>query len=95
MIGPAISTISGGESMARAQGATPPAWLGRSRISLLLSALGGPRQNADKLRHLGSLAAALVRPRIVHERLARLCESGAHRSSSRRSRRCSLPRAIR
>jgi hypothetical protein len=42
----------------------------------LLSALGGPRQNADKLRHLGSLALALLRPRVVYERLARLRDLG-------------------
>jgi hypothetical protein len=59
-------------SMAERQGATPPAWLGRSRVSLLADVLGGVRQNADKLRQLVSLVAAFFRPRLVRRRLERL-----------------------
>jgi hypothetical protein len=59
-------------SMAVRQGATPPAWLGRSRLSLLADVLGGVRQNVDKLRQLASLVAAFFRPRLVRRRLERL-----------------------
>jgi len=58
--------------MAAAQGATPPAWLGRSRWRLLGDVIGGLRQNWDKLRQLVSLLAAYFRPGLVRQRLERL-----------------------
>lgn len=63
-------------SMAETQGATPPTWLGRSRWSLLLDAIGGVRQNVDKLVQLGSLATAFFRPKLVRRRLERLRDLG-------------------
>jgi hypothetical protein len=59
-------------SMAATQGATPPAWLGRSRWRLLRDVIGGFRQNWDKLVQLLSLLAAYFRPRLVRGRLERL-----------------------
>jgi hypothetical protein len=59
-------------SMAEVQGATPPAWLGRSRWRLFLDALGGWRQNLDKLVQLAQLLLAFVRPSLVRARLQRL-----------------------
>ena len=59
-------------SMAATQGATPPAWLGRSRWRLLRDVMGGFRQNWDKLVQLLSLLAAYFRPRLVRGRLERL-----------------------
>jgi len=64
--------IADGPSMAETQGATPPIWLGRSRLGLLADAVGGVRQNLDKLRQLASLGAAFFRPALVRERLERL-----------------------
>jgi len=64
--------IADGRTMAETQGATPPAWLGRSRWSLLRDAVGGLRQNWDKLRQLVSLLVAYFRPRLVRRRLERL-----------------------
>jgi len=61
-----------GRSMAATQGATPPAWLGRSRWRLLRDVIGGFRQNWDKLVQLLSLLAAYFRPRLVRGRLERL-----------------------
>jgi len=61
-----------GRSMAATQGATPPAWLGRSRWRLLRDVMGGFRQNWDKLVHLLSMLAAYVRPGLVRGRLERL-----------------------
>jgi hypothetical protein len=60
------------KTMAAAQGATPPAWLGRSRWRLFRDVLGGLRQNWDKLRQLASLLAAYLRPGLVRRRLERL-----------------------
>lgn len=62
--------------MAERQGATPPAWRGRSRVRLLADVLGGARQNWDKLRQLASLVAAYFRPRLVRRRLERLRSLG-------------------
>jgi hypothetical protein len=59
-------------SMAEIQGATPPAWLGRSRRQLLADVIGGLRQNWDKLRQLVALLSAYVRPSVVRARLERL-----------------------
>jgi hypothetical protein len=59
-------------SMAEVQGATPPAWLERSRWRLFLDALGGWRQNLDKLVQLAQLVFAFFRPALVRARLARL-----------------------
>jgi len=61
-----------GRSMAATQGATPPAWRGRSRWRLLRDVIGGVRQNWDKLRQLVSLLSAYLRPGLVRRRLERL-----------------------
>ncbi len=61
-----------GRSMAATQGATPPAWLGRSRWRLLRDVIGGFRQNWDKLVQFLSMLAAYVRPGLVRRRLERL-----------------------
>src|SRR6185503_10987305 len=61
-----------GRSMAETQGATPPAWRGRSRWRLLGDVVGGVRQNWDKLRHLVALLVAYFRPGLVRRRLERL-----------------------
>src|SRR6478672_4011487 len=61
-----------GRSMGATQGATPPAWLGRSRWRLLRDVIGGFRQNWDKLVHLLSMLAAYFRPGLVRRRLDRL-----------------------
>jgi hypothetical protein len=58
--------------MAELQGATPPAWLGRSRRRLLADVVGGWRQNRDKLVQLVQLIAAYFRPALVRRRLQRL-----------------------
>ena len=58
--------------MAALQGATPPAWIGRSRWRLLADVLGGVRQNVDKLVQLFALLLAFVRPGLVRRRLERL-----------------------
>jgi hypothetical protein len=58
--------------MSQLQRATAPAWLGRSRWSLLRDVLGGWRQTRDRLVQLAALIAALFRPRLVRERLERL-----------------------
>jgi len=68
--------ITDGRSMAETQGATPPTWLGRSRWSLLADAVGGARQNLDKLRQLAALGAAFFQPALVRERLERLRDLG-------------------
>ena len=64
--------IVDGPSMAESQGATRPAWLGRSRWRLLGDVVGGLRQNCDKLVQLISLLAAYFRPGLVRGRLERL-----------------------
>jgi len=58
--------------MAARQGATPPLWLGRSRLSLLIAVIGGWRQNLDKVVQWASLALAFFRPGLVRRRLERL-----------------------
>jgi hypothetical protein len=68
----AVLTRDGGRSMAETQGATPPAWLGRSRWRLFADVVGGLRQNWDKLRHLVALLAAYFWPPLVRRRLERL-----------------------
>lgn len=67
-----MTTTGSTDSMAARQGATPPAWLGRSRLSLLRDVLGGWRQNVDKLKQLVSLLLAFFRPALVRKRLERL-----------------------
>jgi len=62
--------------MAARQGATPPPWIGRSRWRLLADAIGGWRQNVDKLRQLVALLVAYVRPAVVRGRLQRLVALG-------------------
>src|SRR5262245_7475595 len=59
-------------AMARAQGATPPAWQGRSRWSLLLDVLVGWRPLRDRVVQLLGLLAAVLRPSQVRARLERL-----------------------
>jgi hypothetical protein len=54
------------------QGATPPAWLGRSRWRLLADVVGGLRQNFDKLLQLVALLAAYARPSVLRRRFERL-----------------------
>src|SRR5436309_255281 len=76
MPSPSGEAMVAGRSMAAAQGATPPAWLGRSRWRLLRDVVGGLRQNWDKLVQLVSLLAAYLRPRLVRRRLERLRELG-------------------
>ena len=66
------SAIADGRSMAETQGATPPAWIGRSRWRLFRDVVGGLRQNWDKLRQLISLLSAYFRPGLVRRRLERL-----------------------
>lgn len=63
-------------SMAEVQGATPPAWRGRSRWSLLGDVIGGWRQMRDRVVQLAGLLAAFGRPRLVRARLERLRELG-------------------
>jgi hypothetical protein len=58
--------------MAEIQGATPPAWIGRSWLRLLADVIGGWRQNLTKLVQLVSLVAAFFRPGLVRRRLERL-----------------------
>jgi hypothetical protein len=68
----AAATTAGGHGMAEIQGATPPPWLGRSRWRLLADAIGGARQNWDKLCQLVSLVVAYFRPALIRRRLRRL-----------------------
>jgi hypothetical protein len=63
-------------SMSEIQGATPPAWQGRSRLRLLVDVAGGLRQNFDKLAQLVGFFVALFRPTRVRARLERLRELG-------------------
>jgi len=58
--------------MADIQGATLPAWRGRTRLRLLADVLGGVRQNWDKLVQFIGLVLAYVWPPIVRRRLERL-----------------------
>src|SRR5688500_11247840 len=74
MTAPETSERSG--QMAERQGATPPPWRGQSSLRLLVAAIGGWRQNLDKLVQLASLVLALFRPALVRRRLARLTEQG-------------------
>lgn len=62
--------------MAKVQGATPPAWRHRSRWRLLADAIGGIRQNWEKLAHLVSLVVAYFWPALVRRRLERLRSLG-------------------
>lgn len=59
-------------SMAQRQGATPPAWLGRSRMALLKDVMAGWAGARDRLNQLFQLLAAFVRPGLVRARLERL-----------------------
>ena len=68
----AVAGTAGGHGMAETQGATPPPWLGRSRWQLLTDAIGGARQNWDKLCQLASLVVAYFRPALIRRRLQRL-----------------------
>jgi hypothetical protein len=62
--------------MAAQQGASPPAWLHRSRLGLLMDVLAGARTNLDKLVQVVSLLLALFRPTLVRHRLERLRDLG-------------------
>jgi hypothetical protein len=59
-------------TMAEAQGATPPGWLGRPRWRLLLDVVGGVRANFDKLAQLVGLLGAYLRPSVLRRRFERL-----------------------
>lgn len=63
-------------SMSEIQGATPPPWKGGGRLGLLADAVGGFRQNLDKVVQIGSFIAALASPSLVRARLERLRELG-------------------
>ncbi|HKQ69806.1 MAG TPA: hypothetical protein VJT73_10730 [Polyangiaceae bacterium] len=63
-------------TMAVMQGATPPAWLGRSRWSLLADVAGSVRQNVHKVVQVVMLVLAFFRPRLVRRRLERLRDLG-------------------
>lgn len=58
--------------MSQIQGATPPAWIGRSRWALLKDIVGGWSQARDRLVQLLGLLLAFVRPGLVRSRLERL-----------------------
>jgi hypothetical protein len=58
--------------MAQTQGATPPAWLGRSRWSLLKDVIGGWVHLRDRIVQLWGLFLGFVRPSLVRGRLERL-----------------------
>jgi hypothetical protein len=64
--------MAAARTMAEAQGATPPPWLGRSRWRLLADVVGGVRANIVKLVQLVALLVAYVRPSIVRRRFERL-----------------------
>src|SRR5687768_2880112 len=68
----AAAATASGHGMAQTQGATPPPWLGRSRWRLLADAIGGARQNWDKLCQFVSLVVAYFRPALIRRRLQRL-----------------------
>ena len=59
-------------TMAEIQSATPPAWLGRSRLMLLADIAGGWRQLRDRVVQLLGLISGLARPRLPRQRLERL-----------------------
>ena len=59
-------------SMAERQGATPPAWLERSRWRLWADVVGGLRHNWDKLWQALALFSTYFRPALVRRRLVRL-----------------------
>ena len=54
----------------------PPAWKGRSKLSLLLAVTGGIRPNLRKLRNAIELFAAYARPKQAQRRLRRLEKMG-------------------
>jgi hypothetical protein len=59
-------------TMAELQGATPPAWLGRSRFRLLADVVGGVRANVGKLAQLVGLLVGYGRPSMLRARFERL-----------------------
>jgi hypothetical protein len=63
-------------SMAETQGATPPAWLGRSRFRLLADVLVGVRANVDKAVQLAGLVLGYLRPSVLRRRFERLRQLG-------------------
>ena len=58
--------------MAETQHATPPPWLGRSRLALLADIVGGWRQARDRMVQLLSFVVTLAWPPRVRARLERL-----------------------
>ena len=67
-----MAMMTSDSAMAETQHATPPPWLGRSRVELLLDIVGGWRQARDRLIQLLSFFATLLRPSRVRRRLERL-----------------------
>jgi len=63
-------------NMAELQSATPPTWLGRSRLSLLRDVLVGSRIRWERARQLLGLLGAYLRPSRLRQRLERLRELG-------------------
>ena len=59
-------------NMNEIQGNTPPTWLGRSRLGLVVDVIGGIRQNSDKFADVCKMMWALCRPKVVRQRLTRL-----------------------
>ena len=71
-----MSKHESAQSINEVQGNTPAPWKGRSEWSLWWACVGGPRQNLEKLTEVLGFFSALVRPRIVRERLQRLHDLG-------------------
>lgn len=59
-------------SMAELQRATPPAWLGRSRLGLLADVVRGSRGQWERTRQLAGLVLGMLAPGRVRPRLERL-----------------------
>src|SRR4051812_9634445 len=64
------------DTMAKTQGATRPAWLGRSRWSLIKDVIGGWVHLRDRFVQLWGLLVGFVRPSVVRGRLERLRDLG-------------------
>ena len=58
------------------QGNTPPTWIGRSAVLLIVDVIGGWRQNWDKAVEVSRMLAAMLRPSRVRTRLQRLADLG-------------------
>lgn len=55
---------------------SPPSWISRTRLSLLMGAVGGPGYNARKLRSTGATLGAYLHWPTVRARLQRLRDCG-------------------